>query len=124
MCKAGDLESAFELCKEIFTKRLLVDGDIMQEVVDELVKGSKREEAEEIVELAEKNEYLQFKLLPNICKKGDLDRAVEMSEEAIKLNVLCRPNMYKPVTDPPTRIFLLARRVIDKRVATPLTKAS
>ncbi|CAF2127408.1 unnamed protein product [Brassica rapa] len=62
MCKAGDLESAFELCKEIFSKRLLVDGDIMQDVVDELVKGSKREEAEEIVELANKNEYLQFKL--------------------------------------------------------------
>ncbi|KAG2315622.1 hypothetical protein Bca52824_018744 [Brassica carinata] len=60
MCKAGDLESAFELCKEIFTKRLLVDGAIMQGVVDELVKGSKREEAEEIVELAKKNDYLQF----------------------------------------------------------------
>ncbi|KAF3530234.1 hypothetical protein DY000_02043260 [Brassica cretica] len=62
MCKAGDLESAFELCKEIFTKRLLVDGNIMQDVVDELVKGSKQDEAEEIVELAKKNDYLQFKL--------------------------------------------------------------
>ncbi|CAA7016315.1 unnamed protein product [Microthlaspi erraticum] len=62
MCKTGDLESAFELCKEIFSKRLLVDEAIVQEVVDELVKGSKQKEAEEIVELANKNDYLQFKL--------------------------------------------------------------
>uniref|UniRef100_A0A1J3K0L6 Pentatricopeptide repeat-containing protein, mitochondrial n=3 Tax=Noccaea caerulescens TaxID=107243 RepID=A0A1J3K0L6_NOCCA len=62
MCKTGDLESAFELCKEIFSKRLLIDEAIVQEVVDELVKGSKKEEAKEIVELAKKNDYLQFKL--------------------------------------------------------------
>lgn len=62
MCKAGDLESAYELCKEIFSKRLLVDGAILQEVVDELVKGSKQDEAEEIVELAKTNDYLQCKL--------------------------------------------------------------
>ncbi|ESQ48709.1 hypothetical protein EUTSA_v10020883mg [Eutrema salsugineum] len=62
MCKAGDLESAYELCKEVFTKRLLVDEAVVQEVVDELVKGSKQKEAEEIVELAMKNDYLQFKL--------------------------------------------------------------
>ncbi|VVA97461.1 unnamed protein product [Arabis nemorensis] len=62
MCKAGDLESAFELSKEIFSKRLLVEQAILQEVVDELVKGSKQDEAEEIVELAKTNDYLQFKL--------------------------------------------------------------
>ncbi|KAL1204860.1 Small ribosomal subunit protein mS79 (rPPR3b) [Cardamine amara subsp. amara] len=62
MYKAGDLESAYELCKEIFSKRLLVDGAILQEVVDELVKGSKQVEAEEIVELSKTNDYLQFKL--------------------------------------------------------------
>lgn len=62
MCKIGDLETNFKLCKEIFSKCLLVDGAIMQEVDDELVKGSKQEEAEEIVELAKKNDYLHFKL--------------------------------------------------------------
>ncbi|XP_010500086.1 PREDICTED: pentatricopeptide repeat-containing protein At3g13160, mitochondrial [Camelina sativa] len=62
MCKAGDLESAYELCKEIFSKRFLVDGAILQEVVDELVKGSKQDEAEKIVELAKTNDYLQCKL--------------------------------------------------------------
>ncbi|KAL0857653.1 hypothetical protein Bca101_062807 [Brassica carinata] len=38
-------------------------------------------------------------LIPLICKKGELDRAVEMSEEAIRHKVLSRPNMYKPVID-------------------------
>ncbi|KAJ4893505.1 Pentatricopeptide repeat-containing protein [Raphanus sativus] len=58
MCKAGDLE----LCKEIFTKRIRVDEAIVQEVVDALVEGSKQEDAEEIVELASKDGYFQFKL--------------------------------------------------------------
>ncbi|KAG2305734.1 hypothetical protein Bca52824_025482 [Brassica carinata] len=63
MCKAGDLEFALELCKDIFTKRILVDEAIVQEVVDALVKGSKQKEAEEIVELANKDGgYFQFKL--------------------------------------------------------------
>ncbi|KFK38650.1 hypothetical protein AALP_AA3G142500 [Arabis alpina] len=62
MCKAGDLDSAFELSKEIFSKRLLVEQAVLQEVVDELVKGSKQDEAEELVELAKTNDYLQFKL--------------------------------------------------------------
>ncbi|CAF1935042.1 hypothetical protein Bca4012_074404 [Brassica carinata] len=52
VCKAGDLKFAFELCKDIFAKRILVDEAIVQEVVDALVKGSKQEEAEEIVELS------------------------------------------------------------------------
>lgn len=38
-------------------------------------------------------------LIPLVCKKGDLERAVEMSEEAIGHKVLSRPNMYKPVID-------------------------
>ncbi|KAL0900249.1 hypothetical protein Bca101_084210 [Brassica carinata] len=62
MCKAGDLEFALELCKDIFTKRILVEEAIVQEVVDALVKGSKQEEAEEIVELANKDGYFKFKL--------------------------------------------------------------
>ncbi|CAN8259529.1 unnamed protein product [Cochlearia groenlandica] len=60
MCKAGDLDSAFELCKEIFSKHLLIDEAILQEVVNELVKGSKKEDAEEIVELAKTNDYLHL----------------------------------------------------------------
>ncbi|XP_010501214.1 PREDICTED: pentatricopeptide repeat-containing protein At1g55890, mitochondrial-like [Camelina sativa] len=62
MCKAGDFESAIELCKETFSKRYLVGPTTLQQVVDELVKGSKREEAEEIVEIAKTNDFLKFKL--------------------------------------------------------------
>ncbi|XP_010462452.1 PREDICTED: pentatricopeptide repeat-containing protein At1g55890, mitochondrial [Camelina sativa] len=62
MCKAGDFESAIELCKETFSKRYLVGLTTLQQVVDELVKGSKREEAEEIVEIAKTNDFLKFKL--------------------------------------------------------------
>ncbi|KAJ0263942.1 Pentatricopeptide repeat-containing protein [Hirschfeldia incana] len=62
MCKAGDLEFAVELCKEIFAKRILVDEAVVQEVVDALVEGSKQEDAEEIIELANKDGYLKFKL--------------------------------------------------------------
>ncbi|XP_010535223.1 PREDICTED: pentatricopeptide repeat-containing protein At3g13160, mitochondrial [Tarenaya hassleriana] len=62
LCKSGDLGYAFELCKEIFNKRHLIDKVILQQVVDELVKGSKGEEAKELLELAKSNDYLRIKL--------------------------------------------------------------
>ncbi|KFK38649.1 hypothetical protein AALP_AA3G142400 [Arabis alpina] len=54
-------------------------------------------------------------LIPLVCKKGDLDIAVEISEEAIKHKVLSRPNMYKPVIE-----RLMGEGKIDK--ATQLVK--
>ncbi|KAJ4889772.1 Pentatricopeptide repeat-containing protein [Raphanus sativus] len=62
LCKAEDFGCAIELCKETFSKRYLVGQTTLQQLVDELVKGGKRREAEEIVEIAKDNDFLKFKL--------------------------------------------------------------
>ncbi|CAN7084478.1 unnamed protein product [Brassica oleracea var. botrytis] len=62
LCKAEDFGCAIELCKETFSKRYLVGQTTLQELVNELVKGGKRGEAEEIVEIAKNNDFLKFKL--------------------------------------------------------------
>ncbi|XP_010552369.1 PREDICTED: pentatricopeptide repeat-containing protein At3g13150 [Tarenaya hassleriana] len=35
-------------------------------------------------------------IIPFLCQKGDLDRATEVSKEAIKRKILSRPDMFKP----------------------------
>lgn len=65
-CDKGDLDFAFELCKDIFNIKCRVNVQILQLAVNEMVNGSKIEEAKEIVQLGKKNKYLGKRLqLPN-----------------------------------------------------------
>lgn len=61
-CKKGDLDFALKLCKEVFSKRRLVDQKVLQLVVDGLVKESMIEEAKELVEMGKTNKYCCYKL--------------------------------------------------------------
>ncbi|XP_052200991.1 pentatricopeptide repeat-containing protein At3g13160, mitochondrial-like [Diospyros lotus] len=61
-CEKDDLEWAFELCKDIFDRRCLVDGAVLQLVVDGLVKESKIEDAKKLVQLGKSNNYSRYKL--------------------------------------------------------------
>ncbi|XP_044460843.1 pentatricopeptide repeat-containing protein At3g13160, mitochondrial-like isoform X1 [Mangifera indica] len=62
VCEKGDLDFAFELCKKIFGRRCLVDEELLQLVLDSLVKESKIEEAKELVELSKTNDYCRYNL--------------------------------------------------------------
>lgn len=62
LCQQGDLTSAFEVCKEIFNIRSLVDVALLQLVVNNLVKESMISEAKTIVQLGETNGYCRYKL--------------------------------------------------------------
>ncbi|KAJ4703301.1 Pentatricopeptide repeat-containing protein [Melia azedarach] len=62
VCEKGDLEFAFDLCKKTFNKQCLVDQELLQLVVDSLVKESKIEEAKELVELGKTNKCCRYKL--------------------------------------------------------------
>ncbi|CAK9135460.1 unnamed protein product [Ilex paraguariensis] len=62
VCEKGDFNWAFELCKEIFIVKCLVDVSLLQSVVDMLVKESKIEEAMELVQLGKSNSYSHYKL--------------------------------------------------------------
>ncbi|XP_054778540.1 pentatricopeptide repeat-containing protein At1g55890, mitochondrial-like [Prosopis cineraria] len=62
LCQKGDLTTAFELCKDIFNIRCLVNPSILQLVVDSLVKQSMITEAKEIVQLGETNGYRRYRL--------------------------------------------------------------
>ncbi|XP_062014783.1 small ribosomal subunit protein mS79 (rPPR3b)-like [Rosa rugosa] len=55
VCEMGDVEYAFELCKDIFQRRRLVGAALLQPVVDGLVKASMIEEANELVNLRNTN---------------------------------------------------------------------
>lgn len=67
LCEKGDLTTAFELCKEIFNIRCLVDESLLQLVVDSLGKASMISEAKEIAKLAETNDYRRY----NLCLQAD-----------------------------------------------------
>ncbi|CAL1397685.1 unnamed protein product [Linum trigynum] len=54
LCEMGELQLAFELCRETIRAKCAVDVKLMQFVVDELMKGSKVQEAGEIVQLGKK----------------------------------------------------------------------
>ena len=60
--KQGELELAFELCQEVFTRRFLLDVALLQRVVDKLVEASKVEEAKKLVELGKNNDYRRYRL--------------------------------------------------------------
>ncbi|KAF7843092.1 pentatricopeptide repeat-containing protein [Senna tora] len=62
LCENGDLTTAFELCKEIFNIRCLVDATLLQLVVNSLVKGSMISEAKAVVQLGETNGYCRYTL--------------------------------------------------------------
>ncbi|KAJ7968404.1 Pentatricopeptide repeat-containing protein [Quillaja saponaria] len=62
LCERGDVNTAFEVCKEIFTGQCLVDTALLQIVVDSLVKESKMAEANNIVQLGKTNRYCRYKL--------------------------------------------------------------
>ncbi|CAN1319121.1 Pentatricopeptide repeat-containing protein At3g13160, mitochondrial [Linum perenne] len=57
LCEKGDLRYAFEVCCRILDKKIAVDGNVVQSVVDGLVKGEKGEEAGELVQLGRANRY-------------------------------------------------------------------
>ncbi|XP_056686492.1 pentatricopeptide repeat-containing protein At1g55890, mitochondrial-like [Spinacia oleracea] len=63
LCGNGDLDLAFELCKKMFERQFVVDEALLQLVVNELVKGSKSEEAEELVERGKSNRFVQYNLV-------------------------------------------------------------
>ncbi|THG19695.1 pentatricopeptide repeat-containing protein At1g55890, mitochondrial-like [Camellia sinensis] len=63
LCEKGDLDWAFELCKDIFERRsLVVNGPVLQLVVDGLAKESKIEEAKKLVQMGKSNNYSRYKL--------------------------------------------------------------
>ncbi|KAA8515439.1 hypothetical protein F0562_018950 [Nyssa sinensis] len=62
VCEKGDFDFAFELCKEVITRRFIIGTATMQLVVDGLVKESKMEDAEKLVELGKSNNYFHYKL--------------------------------------------------------------
>lgn len=66
-CKIGDFDYAFELCKEAINAKLVIHKTLAQRVVDGLVRESKMEEAEELVELGSSNNFYDYELkLPQI----------------------------------------------------------
>lgn len=62
LCEKGELDWAFELCKGVITRRRLVDGAVLQVVIDALVKESKIEEAKKLEEMGKSNNYTRYKV--------------------------------------------------------------
>ncbi|KAK7319574.1 hypothetical protein RJT34_04297 [Clitoria ternatea] len=62
LCDKGDLKTAIEMTKEIFTSMCRVDVSLLQLVVDKLVSESMISEANDIVELGKTNRYCRYKL--------------------------------------------------------------
>ncbi|KAJ6808921.1 pentatricopeptide repeat-containing protein-like, mitochondrial [Iris pallida] len=62
LCDAGELDFALKLCNESMSRKRYADAEVVQRVVDELVKASRVEEAEKLVELGRANEFPKKKL--------------------------------------------------------------
>ncbi|XP_074307588.1 uncharacterized protein LOC141642634 [Silene latifolia] len=62
LCRIGEYELAFDLTKKMFRRQFVVDEAMLQLVVNELVKKSMIEEAEELVELGKTNNFVQYNL--------------------------------------------------------------
>ncbi|CAN0852550.1 Pentatricopeptide repeat-containing protein At3g13160, mitochondrial [Linum grandiflorum] len=60
LCEKGDLQYAFEVCRGFLSGKVAVDGNVVQSVVDGLIKGQRDGEAEELVELGCANKYKLF----------------------------------------------------------------
>ncbi|KAK4368341.1 hypothetical protein RND71_012133 [Anisodus tanguticus] len=61
-CKKGDSDWVLELCKDVFKWKCHVNVDLLQGVVDGLVKSSRIQEAKEVVHLGKSNDYHLYKL--------------------------------------------------------------
>lgn len=62
LCEKGEFDLAFNLCKKIFKRRHLVDVSVLQLAVDALVKATKVEDAEKLVEMGKSNSYFRYAL--------------------------------------------------------------
>ncbi|KAL2484007.1 Pentatricopeptide repeat-containing protein [Forsythia ovata] len=58
----GDYDWVFELCKEVFDRKRLVDARLLQNVVDGLMKDARIEEAKMVVQMGRSNDYCHYKL--------------------------------------------------------------
>ncbi|KAL2467209.1 Pentatricopeptide repeat-containing protein [Abeliophyllum distichum] len=58
----GDYDWVFELCKEVFERKRLVDARLLQNVVDGLMKDARMEEAKMVVQMGRSNDYCHYKL--------------------------------------------------------------
>ncbi|KAJ8761610.1 hypothetical protein K2173_004386 [Erythroxylum novogranatense] len=62
VCEKGNFNFAFELSKDAFRRKRLVDERVLQRVVDGLIKETMVREAEELVQLGKTNGYYSFNL--------------------------------------------------------------
>lgn len=62
-CKMGDLDWAVELYKQTFGEKCVVDPNVMQLVIDGLVKESKIKEAKELVGIGYSNNFRRYNLV-------------------------------------------------------------
>lgn len=62
LCEKGELDWAFELCKGIIHRRRLVDGAMLQLVIDGLVKESRIEDAKKLAVMGKSNNYTRYKV--------------------------------------------------------------
>ncbi|KAM1865117.1 hypothetical protein ACFX14_005246 [Malus domestica] len=62
VCERGDLYLAFELGDKIFKRRLLVDVELLQTLVDGIANASRINDAKKIVRLGNTNTYLRYNL--------------------------------------------------------------
>lgn len=63
LCENGDSDLALGLSKRILGRYFVVDQDLLQMVVDTLVKDSKVEDAKSLVKLARSNCFYQYNLV-------------------------------------------------------------
>ncbi|CAI9087698.1 OLC1v1021840C1 [Oldenlandia corymbosa var. corymbosa] len=61
-CKKGDYDWGFEICQEIFKRKCSVDEQLLQNVVDGLVKESRIDDAKQMAEMGKSNNYRQYDL--------------------------------------------------------------
>ncbi|XP_002518586.2 pentatricopeptide repeat-containing protein At3g13160, mitochondrial [Ricinus communis] len=62
VCEKGDLRFAFELSKDVISRKCLVDMALLKCVVEGLVKESKIQDANELVKLGMNNGYCRYQL--------------------------------------------------------------
>ncbi|XP_076948826.1 uncharacterized protein LOC143621199 [Bidens hawaiensis] len=64
-CEVSDFDWAVELFKQAFERKCLLDVNVLQLVVDGLVKESRTEEAKELVEIGSSNKFRRYNLTIN-----------------------------------------------------------
>ncbi|KVH89595.1 pentatricopeptide repeat-containing protein At1g55890, mitochondrial [Cynara cardunculus var. scolymus] len=63
VCKTGDIDWAVELFKQAVQEKCLLDPNVMQLVIDGLVKESKTEEAKKLVDIGNSNKFRRYNLI-------------------------------------------------------------